>query len=80
MLVTVIISVVVTFYLVNYYLFPKKFDSVNLNVTETSVLNDKLNKFGLLNFLDEDEQNNKIQPEKYTEVGASREVNFTEKE
>jgi len=47
MLLTIIISVVATIFVINHYLFPKKFDPVELNQREESTLNKKLKQFGL---------------------------------
>jgi len=47
MLLTVIISVVATIFVINHYLFPKKFDPVELNQREETTLNKKLKQFGL---------------------------------
>ena len=91
MLLTVILSVVATVFVINYYLFPKKFEAVELNQREESTLNQKLKQFGLPAFTEEkitsDDTTNKkdnpaktIEPEAYTEVGAKREVSFSEKE
>ena len=85
MLVTVIISVVATVFVINYYLFPKKFETVELNQQEETTLNTKLKQFGLPTF--SEESNNQgsntpktVEPEVYTEVGAKRDVSFSEKE
>lgn len=84
MLVTVIISVIATVFVINHYLFPKKFDAVELNQREESTLNKKLKQFGLPTFSENDEKNakstNELEPEPYSEVGAKREVSFSEKE
>jgi len=80
MLVTIIISVVATVFVVNHYLFPKKFDAVELNQREESVLNKKLKQFGLPSFTEDEATANTLQPEPYTEEGAKREVSFSEKE
>lgn len=83
MLITVILSVVATVLVINYVLFPKKFDPVELNQREQSTLNQKLRRFGLptLNSDTKDSnQSNALEPEPYTEEGARREVSFSEKE
>jgi len=82
MLITIIISVVVTVFVVNHYLFPKKFDPVELNQEETSQLNKKLKKFGLPTFSASNDlaANNRLEPEPYSEAGAKREIYFSEKE
>jgi hypothetical protein len=82
MLVTVLISVIATVFVINYYLFPKKLDPVELSQREESTLNQKLKQFGLPTFSNDSEKNEPetLEPEAYTEVGAKREVSFTEKE
>ena len=86
MLITIIISVLATVFAINYFLFPKKLDPVELSQREESVLNQKLKQFGLPTFNNEKEntttQKNAttMEPEAYTEVGAKREVSFSEKE
>ena len=82
MLITIIISVIATVFVVNHYLFPKKFDPVELNQREESSLNKKLKQFGLPTFSDEKNAKsaNELAPVPYSEVGAKREVSFSEKE
>ncbi len=45
MLLTVLISVAVTVWFVNWYLFPKRFEPVELSVGEQQVLSQKLERF-----------------------------------
>ncbi len=82
MLVTVFISVIATVFVINYYLFPKKLDPVELSQREESTLNQKLKQFGLPTFNSDEKVDSvkTLEPEAYTEVGAKREVSFTEKE
>jgi len=86
MLVTVIISVAATLFIASHYLFPKKFDPVELNQSEESKLNKKLKQFGLPTISNQssnqsnEDSLNKLEPVPYSEVGANREVSFTEKE
>lgn len=82
MLITIIISVAATLFLANHYLFPKKFDPVALDKQEETTLNKKLKQFGLPTFSTPESETsaNKLEPTPYTEVGAKREVSFTEKE
>jgi len=81
-LVTILVTVIITVFVLNYYLFPKKFDEVELSAKEEVVLNQKLKKFGLptLASKNQDEEPVGLEPEAYTEVGAKREVGFSEKE
>jgi len=82
MLITIIISVVATVFVVNHYLFPKKFDAVELNQREESSLNKKLKQFGLPAFSEKNGtvSTNELAPEPYSEDPSKREVSFTEKE
>jgi hypothetical protein len=87
MLLTVVISVLATVFVINYYLFPKKFDPVQLNPREETTLNKKLQQFGFPALSGNDARTNKdeqstskLEPEPYSEEGAKREVTFSEKE
>lgn len=79
-LLTVIISVGVTFWLINYYLFPKRFEPVTLNQRETTTLEQKLNQVGLFGLADKEKPPEELTPEPYTEEGANREISLSEKE
>ena len=81
MLVTVIISIIASVLVFNYYLFPKKLDPVELSQREESTLNKKLKRFGLPTLAaDNASKTPTIEPEAYTEEGASRDIRFNEKE
>ena len=82
MLITVIISVIATVFVINYYLFPKQLEPVELNQREESKLNQKLKHFGLPTVAPSsaDSDSNALTPEPYSEVGAKREITFSEKE
>lgn len=82
MLITVVISVAATLFIASHYLFPKKFDPVELNQREEGELNQKLKQFGLPTFSTSTnvETAQKLEPVPYSEEGAKREVSFTEKE
>lgn len=73
-LLTVSISVSVTLWVIQYFLFPKPFQPVTLDARETTVLEQKLQQIGLPLPTDD------LTPEPYTEVGASREISLTEKD
>ena len=80
-LITSIVSIVVSLFAANYFLFPSKLDPVELSQKEESKLNSKLKQFGLPTLASDTSSNNStIAPEPYTEVGANREINFSEKE
>lgn len=76
-LITCIVSIAVSLFAVNYFL-SGKLKPVELSQKEESRLNSKLKQFGLPTL--PSESNSTIEPEPYTEVGANREINFTEKE
>lgn len=84
MLLTVLLSVGVTIWIINYYLNPKPFEPVQLSVKEERHLNHKLDRFSM--FADGRKPDRKYQapdrlePEPYSEVGASREIFLTERE
>ena len=82
MLVTIVISVAVTIFMVTHYLFPRQFDPVELSKHEETVLNKKLRQFGLPTLSSEkaESKSASIEPEAYSEEGAKREVDFSEKE
>ena len=84
-LITCIVSVLISVFAVKYFLFPGKLEPTELSQTETSTLNSKLKQFGLPTLpaetkSSESSTSNSIEPEAYTEVGANREINFSEKE
>ncbi len=84
MLITVIISVIATVFVINYYLFPKQLEPVELSQREESKLNQKLKHFGLPTLAtatsSDDSNPNALTPEPYSEVNAKREITFSEKE
>ncbi len=80
MLITIVISVIATVFVINYYLFPKQLEPVELNQREESKLNQKLKHFGLPELASDDSNPNDLTPEPYSEVGAKREITFSEKE
>ncbi len=84
MLLTVIISVALTTWLITVYLFPKNFDPVELSNKEESVLESKLNQFGFYGLSKKTSanksENTVLEPEKYTENPDKREISLSEKE
>lgn len=80
-LLTVFLSVSVTVWVIQYFLFPKPFQPVTLNEHETSVLENKLQQIGLPDLMGKGSpQTEDLTPEPYTEEGAKREVSLSEKE
>ena len=84
MLLTVLLSVIATVLVINFYLFPKKLDPVELSQREETVLNQKLKQFGLPTLpgsaSNQNPDSKTLEPEAYTEVGADRNISFSEKE
>lgn len=83
MILTIAISVGVTIWVLNYYLFPKQFTPVELSDREESILEKKLNSFGIFGAVKKDspqQDASVLTPEPYTEEGADRNVGLTEKE
>ncbi|MGK0272716.1 MAG: hypothetical protein ACI88H_003389 [Cocleimonas sp.] len=80
--ITSIILIVGSVLAINYYLFPQKLEPVELSQREESTLNTKLKRFGLPTLPTQVSQSNPpaLEPEPYTEVGANREIIFSEKE
>jgi len=80
-LITSIISIVGSVLAINYFLFPNQLEPVELSQREENTLNTKLKQFGLPTLPSQaTSSSTEIEPEAYTEVGANREINFTEKE
>ncbi|HIO93377.1 MAG TPA: arginine N-succinyltransferase [Leucothrix mucor] len=85
MLITVVVSVALTTWLITVYLFPKNFDPIELSAKEETALESKLNNFGFYGLSKKTEktppqQNNALKPEKYTEHPEKREISLSEKE
>jgi hypothetical protein len=86
MLITVIVSVAVTVWFLNFYLFPKRFDPVELSSKETQVLEQKLTHFegfGSGNkalTLNNDQSGQTLEPLAYSEKGADRTLALSERE
>lgn len=81
-LLTVITTVVITYWVMTTYLFPKSFTPVSLKEKEKSVLVKKLRKFGIQTSFDDESHSPEppLEPEPYSEANAKREVLFTERE
>ncbi len=80
-LVTVLISVGVTVWLINGYIFPKKFKAVVLSQKEESVLDQKLKRFRGLGSADTSKgaQTTSLTPDKYSE-DVDTVIGLTERE
>lgn len=84
LLLGMIIAAVITFFVLKKYFFPSEFSPVVLNKKEEQVLDAKLNRlegFESLKVGNSDESDDEaLEPEAYSEEGAKREVEFSEKE
>ena len=91
LLVAMIATAGVTFWIVRSYVFPSEFKPVTLNAKEEQALNVKLERLDPLSQPVEgraqekrlgrrDEKSDALQPERYSEAGASREISLSERE
>lgn len=83
----VVATCVLTVWLMSVYLFPKQFRPVELNQRESQALNAKLESLDSTvrrsapaKAGGEASEGKALEPEQYSEAGASRNVNFTERE
>ena len=77
-LATIVVTVGVTYWVLATWVFVKEFKPVQLNAREEQVLNSKLRAIGYQ--VDELDAQGNLKPEPYSEVGARREVSFSERE
>lgn len=77
-LLAIVITVGVSYWLLSRYLFLREFTPVVLKPQEELVLDNKLRTLGFDIQAQDPEQ--PLRPEPYSEVGASREVQFSERE
>ncbi|MGD8484909.1 MAG: hypothetical protein PVF81_08630 [Thioalkalispiraceae bacterium] len=73
--ITVLITLGIGYWLVTAYLFPDKFTPVQLSQNEQQVLDQKLQRIGV-----QPTSREKLEAKPYSEAGASRDIYFTEKE
>jgi len=79
-LITIIVTIAICLFAFNYF-FSGKLEPVELSQKEEISLNNKLKKFGLPTLpTKQSESTPTLEPEPYTEVGANREIKFSEKE
>jgi len=76
--ITMAVTVGVSYWLVTAYLFPDAFTPVKLNQKEQRVLDQKLQRLGSRPSSSGSRQ--PLEPKPYSEVGASRDIHFSEKE
>lgn len=80
---TVCLSVALTLWVINTYIFPTKFDPVVLDHDEEVTLSSKLQQFGWSSDVvstSDKTDDGKLRPEKYSEQGAKRNIGLTERE
>ncbi|MEQ5814112.1 arginine N-succinyltransferase [Marinobacter sp. NFXS11] len=77
-LLTIVATVGIGYWWLSHYVFPDNLEPVTLNASEQDSLNTKLNNLGI--DTRGGESGGPLQPEPYSEVGASREVRFSERE
>ena len=81
-LVTVLISTGLTIWVLTQYVFPKRFEPVELSQSEQQVLDRKLRVFEGFDSAPADgyQSAGALQPEKYSEAGAERRIELSERE
>ncbi|GAB5477672.1 MAG: hypothetical protein Marn2KO_11390 [Marinobacter nauticus] len=77
-LLTIVATGGVGYWWVSHYVFPENFEPVTLDASEQDSLKNKLNSLGI--DTQGGESRRPLQPEAYSEKGASREVHFSERE
>lgn len=91
LLIAMIATAGVTFWIVRSYIFPSDFKPVTLNAKEEQTLNVKLERLdplsqptkdrsGETRTAPRDEKSDALQPERYSEADASREISLSERE
>ena len=78
-LITILVTVGVSYWVVSTYFFPKEFSPVQLSQKEKIQLDNKLEKLGI-GVVSKNKQTKDLAPEPYSEVGASRDIYLSEKE
>jgi hypothetical protein len=79
-IVTIAVTAGLTYWLLSQYLFLKEFEPVQLKPREEQVLNRKLQAIGIEVQSGTPAADTPLEPEPYSEVGARREVSFSERE
>jgi hypothetical protein len=90
-LVTIIVTAAVTFWVMRTYIFPAEFKPVQLSASEEQVLEQKLERIDSIQSRRtrgaakaaqraEEDAADALQPEAYSEEGASRSISLTERE
>lgn len=84
-LASMCIAIVATAVVIKIFLFPSPFQPVELTPKESQQLTDKLARFEVVTSTTAPKKNTStksdtLTPEQYSEIGASRNINFTERE
>ena len=82
-LLTILATAVVTWFVITRYLFPQQFEPVNLSQKEEQVLEQKLARFEYAAGnapAPANSEEDGLAPEKYSEIGASRQIELSERE
>lgn len=83
-LVTILVTVAVTYFVLTRYVFPQRFEPVQLSQSEQQVLDTKLEKFEVAATTNKSRNPSPtvddMTPEKYTEEGADRQIILSERE
>ena len=77
---TIVMSVAITSWIILTDIFVTEFKPVVLNTTESQVLSDKLQILGVEEFTNDAKNNRVLKPERYAESDEKRVVSLTEKE
>lgn len=75
-ILAIVVTSLITVWMVRTYIFPSEFKPVALSHKEEIVLDRKLERLGL----SDNSASGKLEPERYSEEGAKREVTFSERE
>lgn len=78
-LVTIVVTAGISYWVLSQYLFLKEFKPVQLKPAEERVLERKLRVIGI-EVRDAGTETAPLEPEPYSEIGARREVSFSERE
>jgi hypothetical protein len=88
-LITIIVTAALTFWVVRTYIFPAEFKPVELSAREEQVLTDKLERLDMMQTRrtsgnnkqgSKDPSSEALEPEAYSEAGASRSITLSERE
>jgi len=76
-IITILVTIGVGYWVINSYLFPSSFNSIQLNKKEQKVLDTKIR---VLRNQSQSTKTDVLEPEAYSEANADRNVYFTERE